>query len=316
MELFTNHKPVKMITKKHFPAIIGTVLILSLALLSCSTAKKSAVACPEFSNNRYSKVSMDHKMNGNRIFTAHNNADKNRLHIRTSGRNHKDNNLGFSNTSQSYIVRVPGVESTAYINEIEYTESLTASADNTIIPSGRISSAEYLINTPKQAGKSDKLYITQLPGCDTLVLRSGSVLLGKVEEIGQSEIRYKKCDNLNGPVISLAKSDVVQIKFVNGTREVIISDNPGIMPVYVPRPPQDNMPPKMEGLGLTGFIASLVGLFIAGIPLGLLGIIFGGISLSRIKRNPARYRGRGIAIASIIIGFVAIVGAIVVLAMM
>ena len=316
MELFTNHKPVKMRTKTHFPAIIGTVLILSLALLSCSTAKKSAVTCPEFSNNRYNKVSMDHKMNRNRILTAHNNADKSRMHFSSSGRNHKDNNLVFSNTSQSSIVRVPGEKSVSYINKIEYTESLTASADNTIIPAGRISSAEYLINLPDQAGKSDKLYFTQSPGCDTLVLRSGSVLLGKVEEIGQSEIKYRKCDNLNGPIISLAKSDVVQIKFVNGTREVIISDNPGVMPVYVPRPPQDNMPPKMEGLGLTGFIASLVGLFIAGIPLGLLGIIFGGISLSRIKRYPARYRGRGIAIASIIIGFVAIVGAIVVLAIM
>ena len=208
------------------------------------------------------------------------------------------------------------MESVSYLNKIEYTKGLTASADNTIIPAGRTSSAEYLMNLPDQAGKSDNFYIIQSTGCDTLVLRSGSVLLGKVEEIGQSEIKYRKCDNLNGPVISLSKSDVVQIKFVNGTREVIVSDNPGVMPVYVSRPAQDNMPPKMEGLGLTGFIASLVGLFIGGIPLGLIGVIFGGISLSKIKRNPARYRGRGIAIASIIIGFVDIVGAIVVLSMM
>jgi hypothetical protein len=305
-----------MKTKKHFSSILGTVLILSLALSSCSTTKKSAAACPELPDSRYSKVSINHKHYMNKTLTAHNYSGKSRQHTSSIRINHNDNNPAFNNTSETGIVRLPGEESISHINKIEYTEGLTASADNSIIPAGRISSAEYLTKLSITPEKSDNFYITQTAGCDTLVLRSGSVILGKVEEIGQSEIKYKKCDNLNGPIVVLAKTDVAQIKFVNGTREVIPSDNPGIMPVYTVRPPQENMPTKMEGLGLTGFVAGIVGLFIAGIPLGLIGVIFGGISLSKIKRYPGRYRGRGIAIASIIIGFAAIIGAIIVLSVM
>lgn len=305
-----------MKTNKHFPAIIGTVLILSLALSSCSTSKKSAVACPEFPDNRYSKVATDQKKNRNKQLSAHNNVIRSKQHFSSSGKNHRDSDQALNNSSESYTVRVPGAENVSSINKIEYSESLTASADNSIIPAGRISTDEYLMNLPNQAEKSDHYYISLSAGCDTLVLRSGSVLLGKVEEIGQSEIKYKKCDNLNGPFISLAKSDVVQIKFMNGTREVITSDNPGVIPVYASRSAQDTMPQKMEGLGLAGFIASLVGLFVAGIPLGLIAVIFGGLSLSKVNRYPARYRGRGIAIASIILGFVDIIGAIIVISMM
>jgi hypothetical protein len=305
-----------MKSKRHFPSIIGTVLILSLALSSCSTSKKSAVACPEFPDTRNSKVASGLKKNRTKTYTTTSVVNNGKRHAGSTGKNHWGKNLTVNNASETKAVRMGGTESASYPSKIEYSGSLTASLDNSIIPDGRISSADYLMNSQIYTDKSDNFYISQTAGCDTLVLRSGSVILGKVEEIGQSEIKYRRCDNLTGPVIVMAKSDVVQIKFVNGTREVIPSDNPGIMPVYTSRAPQENFPPKMEGLGLTGFIASLVGLFIAGIPLGLLGVVFGGISLSKIKRYPARYRGRGIAIASIIIGFVAFVGAIVVLSML
>ena len=47
-----------------------------------------------------------------------------------------------------------------------------------------------------------------------------------------------------------------------------------------------------------------------------MGVIFGAISLGKIKREPARFKGRGLAIASIIIGIIAAVGAIIVLSAM
>ncbi len=65
--------------------------------------------------------------------------------------------------------------------------------------------------------------------------------------------------------------------------------------------------PKVEGLGLAGFIIGIVGWFM---PLGLglffclLAIIFGAISLARIKRNPEKYKGKGFAVTSLILGIV------------
>ena len=54
---------------------------------------------------------------------------------------------------------------------------------------------------------------------DTLSMRSGENILVKVIEVGTAEVKYKKLDNLNGPVFSMLKSDLLMIKYENGTKE-------------------------------------------------------------------------------------------------
>jgi len=54
---------------------------------------------------------------------------------------------------------------------------------------------------------------------DTLSMRSGENILVKVIEVGTSEVKYKKLDNLNGPVFSMLKSDLLMIKYANGINE-------------------------------------------------------------------------------------------------
>lgn len=54
---------------------------------------------------------------------------------------------------------------------------------------------------------------------DKIVLHTGEVLYGKVEEVGISEIKYKKQDNLTGPVYVLSKNDVHAIHYENGTKD-------------------------------------------------------------------------------------------------
>jgi hypothetical protein len=71
---------------------------------------------------------------------------------------------------------------------------------------------------------------------------------------------------------------------------------------------------KTEKLGLAGFILSFPGMIpLIGIPFAVLAIIFGTISLKKIKRNPEKYKGKGFAIASIVIGCVMIAMNIVLL---
>ena len=71
---------------------------------------------------------------------------------------------------------------------------------------------------------------------DTLLMKSGENILVKVIEVsnvrlkqkntfkgyievGTAEVKYKKLDNLNGPVFSMLKSDLLMIKYQNGTSD-------------------------------------------------------------------------------------------------
>lgn len=55
---------------------------------------------------------------------------------------------------------------------------------------------------------------------DVITLRSGETINGKVAEVGTTEIRYYKADNADGPVYVTSKSDVVQIVYANGAKDV------------------------------------------------------------------------------------------------
>lgn len=65
------------------------------------------------------------------------------------------------------------------------------------------------------------LCVSALSAQDRIILKNGNTLEAKVQEIQVSEIKYKRFDNLNGPVYSLLKSDVFLIMYENGTKEVI-----------------------------------------------------------------------------------------------
>lgn len=62
---------------------------------------------------------------------------------------------------------------------------------------------------------------------DYITLKSGEEIKSKVTEITSNEIKYKKFDNLDGPIISIDKSTVFMIKYKNGTKDIInpIKDN-------------------------------------------------------------------------------------------
>ena len=66
---------------------------------------------------------------------------------------------------------------------------------------------------------------------DTLSTRYGENVLVKVIEVGTTEVKYKKLDNLNGPVFSMLKSDLLMIKYENGTSENFSKEEKGIIKV-------------------------------------------------------------------------------------
>jgi hypothetical protein len=59
---------------------------------------------------------------------------------------------------------------------------------------------------------------------DTLRLKSRATIACKVFKISETEVEYKKWDNLEGPVYAIDKNKVLEIRFVNGIVEKFLPD--------------------------------------------------------------------------------------------
>ena len=276
--------------------------------MSCSTTKKTAVACPEFSIYKNNKVATNYKRITNKVLTSHNKVNTKKQVVSLSKNSQEIKIAGIKKSSVSNKDRELGIQSASHMNKSEYSVGLIASIDNVIIPLRRNNMSSLTLTEVNLTDQPNDLIIIPFIGCDTIILKSGTTIIGKVEEIGQNEIKYRKCNNLTGPIISISKSEAVVILYSNGTRDIFASNNPTVAINNNVTPTiGNNTPNKTEGLAIAGFISSLAGLIVFPIPLGAIGVIFGAISLSRISKNPSKLKGKGLAITSLIIGAIDIV---------
>ena len=56
---------------------------------------------------------------------------------------------------------------------------------------------------------------------DLIILRNGNVIEAKVAEISPTEIKYRRFNHLDGPIITIARTDVLSIRYENDTVEII-----------------------------------------------------------------------------------------------
>ena len=61
---------------------------------------------------------------------------------------------------------------------------------------------------------------------DTLRFRNGETMAVKVNEIGISEIKYNRFDNVNGPQYVVEKNDIRYIKYSNGQKDTFALTKP------------------------------------------------------------------------------------------
>jgi hypothetical protein len=148
--------------------------------------------------------------------------------------------------------------------------------------------------------------IKSIEGCDVIALKNGEEINAKILEIGQTEIKYKRCDFLDGPTYIIPKSNATKIKFSNGTTEVInsITAKAEESDYYSPAPKPEIKAYSGETIinryALASMILAVLSIFL--FPLVPLPIIFGIIALKQIKRTPEAYTGKGMAIFGIVLG--------------
>ena len=55
---------------------------------------------------------------------------------------------------------------------------------------------------------------------DLITKRNGEDISAKILEVNQTEIKYKKFDNIDGPTFTVSKSEILIVRYENGTNEV------------------------------------------------------------------------------------------------
>ncbi len=145
--------------------------------------------------------------------------------------------------------------------------------------------------------------------CETLVMVDGRRLLVKVIEINQQEIKYKKCNYLQGPIVVVDKKDVDRIVYANGAVDIVsgYSAPDKKSPRSSPDSEEQPVQKRLEVMALMSMLFGITGLFIAALVFGLMALIFGFVSMMKFSANPREFGGRGMAIAGIIIGILDII---------
>ena len=146
--------------------------------------------------------------------------------------------------------------------------------------------------------------------CDNIIFKNGDELSAKVIEITTDMVKYKRCDNPDGPLVSVKISELLMIRFKNGSKEVFGSKTNS----------KSTMKPLPHWASITGISLSALGFgllwpfFWLGIIIGPVGILFSLIGYIQSKRNPEKYKTKSSRLLSLIggiLGLAAIVADII-----
>ena len=149
----------------------------------------------------------------------------------------------------------------SFSNAVEITKTKTKKGDLTLTAS--IGDKIEYTNPLTQGYKVKKDILSEIivsTTCDVIIFQNGDEVEAKVLEINEHEVKYRKCDNLDGPLLVVNKSKIFAIKYANGSKTVI-NEPANQYSAYTS--PEDEQGPDDKSQGIA------IGLFIF---LGILGV--------------------------------------------
>ena len=63
---------------------------------------------------------------------------------------------------------------------------------------------------------------------DNIILKNGTEIPAKVLEVSSGQIKYRRQDNPDGPIYSTGTTDVLLIKYANGTKDILSEGRPAV----------------------------------------------------------------------------------------
>jgi hypothetical protein len=64
---------------------------------------------------------------------------------------------------------------------------------------------------------------------DIITKKSGEDIQAKVLEVSTTELKYKKFDNLTGPIFIIVLSDVLMVRYENGSKDIFNNDKKDVI---------------------------------------------------------------------------------------
>lgn len=172
---------------------------------------------------------------------------------------------------------------------------LSASTENKIVTKD-ISSKHNLLSLARRVNLDDT--------CDLILLRNGNIANAKILEINTTDIKYKNCNNQDGPLIIIDKNSVKSITYKNGFTEEFAF----VTPPNTSKPqPQTNTNRRTsssgeyDGYSIGSLVCGVLSIFL--FP-ALPAIILGIIGIKKTKENGTK--GYAMAIAGIVLGSIVI----------
>jgi len=112
----------------------------------------------------------------------------------------------------------PDAKNDAAISMLNVKQEITPDTNK----KGLLVSLNNSIDLKSQHNTNSKLRSTLSDTCgDFITLKDGIVIEGKILEITETEVKYKKCNNLSGPAYKTKLEKIASIKYANGTEEII-----------------------------------------------------------------------------------------------
>jgi len=186
-------------------------------------------------------------------------------------------------------------------NEISFENDITSSANNKI--------TKIFNNTIKNN--------LALPdSCDEIIYKDGTEIKAKITEINTSEIRYKRCDFIDGPTFVEKQNKVFMIKYANGKSEMFKTEkaveyNNG----KITQDSQKINDKNTNPFSTAALVCSILGFYPLSLIGWIFGVIFGGIAKKQIKIDPNKYneKSENLAKAGVIIGTIGLIGTLLIL---
>ncbi len=187
----------------------------------------------------------------------------------------------------------------------------TSSNSTNTLKVEKLSEENYLAGgIEKQFLKSDKKAKASLindDACgDLLVFKTDEIVKVKVLEIGDESIKYKRCDNLEGPTFIVSKAKIREITYVNGYTEYFNSAPSSVTPNSNSKGNNNHVRPRTHDLAIIALVFAILGLFTP-IVFSVIGLILAHDAQKKILAAPNIFEGLDVVNAARIISIIGLV---------